>query len=88
MFVGEAGVGRIVRRSAQLMKESKNCDARELGGIPLDIIQKYINFWYSYSLDLFGGEISSNATDFFVAGLKGRYREQELFEDHVWPTAS
>jgi benzoyl-CoA 2,3-epoxidase subunit B len=83
MFVGEAGVGRVVRRAAQLMKESKNGDARELGGIPLDIIQKYVNFWYSYSLDLFGGEISSNAADFFAAGLKGRYREQELFEDHV-----
>ena len=56
---------------------------RELGGIPLDIIQKYINFWFSYSLDLFGGEISSNSADFFAAGLKGRYNEQELFEDHV-----
>jgi benzoyl-CoA 2,3-dioxygenase component B len=83
MFVGEAGVGRIVRRSAQLMKESRNGDARELGGVPLDVIQKYINFWYSYSLDLFGGEISSNSADFFAAGLKGRYRERELFEDHV-----
>ncbi len=58
-------------------------DVRALGGIPLDIIQRYINFWYSYSLDLFGGEISSNAADFFAAGLKGRYREQELFEDHI-----
>jgi hypothetical protein len=45
-------------------------DVRELGGIPLDIIQKYINFWFSYSLDLFGGEISSNSADFFAAGLK------------------
>ncbi|MBO0724451.1 MAG: benzoyl-CoA 2,3-epoxidase subunit BoxB [Blastocatellia bacterium] len=83
MFVGEAGVGRIVRRSAQLMKESRNGDAREFGGVPLDVIQKHINFWYSYSLDLFGGEISSNSADFFAAGLKGRYRERELFEDHV-----
>src|SRR5215831_3650739 len=83
MFVGEAGVGRVVRRSAQLMKESENGDARELGGVPLDVIQKYVNFWYSYSLDLFGGEVSSNSADFFAAGLKGRYRERELFEDHV-----
>jgi benzoyl-CoA 2,3-dioxygenase component B len=65
------------------MKESKNGDAREGGGIPLDIIQKHINFWYSYSLDLFGGEVSSNSADFFAAGLKGRYREQELYEDHI-----
>lgn len=77
MFVGETGLGRVVRRTAQLMKE------RSGGGIPLDIIQKYINFWYSHSLDLFGGEISSNAADFFASGLKGRYREQEVYEDHV-----
>jgi len=85
MFVGETGMGRTVRRTAQLMKERSDGsgDVRALGGIPLDIIQKYINFWYSYSLDLFGGEISSNAADFFAAGLKGRYREQELFEDHI-----
>ena len=55
---------------------------RELGGIPLEIIQKYINFWFSYSLDLFGGEISSNSADFFAAGLKGRYKEQEQYADH------
>src|SRR5678816_3097541 len=72
MFVGETGLGRVVRRTAQLMKE------RADGGIPLQIIQKYINFWYSYSLDLFGGEISSNAADFFAAGLKGRYKERCL----------
>jgi len=83
MFVGETGMGRVVRRTAQLMKESPNGDVRASGGIPLEIIQKYINFWYSYSLDLFGGEISSNAADFFASGLKGRYREQEIYEDHV-----
>src|SRR5204863_4115361 len=75
MFVGETGVGRVVKRTAQLMRESKDNDVRELGGIPLDIIQRYINFWFSYSLDLFGGEISSNSADFFAAGLKGRYKE-------------
>ncbi len=80
MFVGESGVGRVVRRTAQLMKRGDVC---EFGGIPLEIIQKYINFWYSYSLDLFGGEISSNAADFFAAGLKGRFREQDLYEDHL-----
>src|SRR5262249_25026689 len=80
MFVGEAGVGRVVRRTAQLLKRG---DVHALGGIPVDLIQRYINFWYSYSLDLFGGEISSNAADFFAAGLKGRYREQELYEDHL-----
>ena len=80
MFVGDTGIGRVVKRTAQLMKEG---DPRKLGGIPLDIIQKYINFWFSYSLDLFGGEISSNSADFFAAGLKGRYKEQEQYEDHL-----
>jgi benzoyl-CoA 2,3-dioxygenase component B len=83
MFVGETGVGRVVKRTAQLMRESRNGDARELGGVPLDIIQKYINFWFTYSLDLFGGEISSNSADFFAAGLKGRFEEQKKYEDHV-----
>jgi benzoyl-CoA 2,3-dioxygenase component B len=80
MFVGDTGLNRVVKRTAQLMKEG---GVRELGGIPLDIIQKHINFWFSYSLDLFGGEISSNSADFFAAGLKGRYKEQEQYEDHV-----
>ena len=80
MFVGDTGINRVVKRTAQLMKEG---DVRELGGIPLDIIQKHVNFWFSYSLDLFGGEISSNSADFFAAGLKGRYKEQEQYEDHI-----
>ncbi len=83
LFVGETGVGRVVKRTAQLMKESPNEDVRNLGGIPLDIIQKHINFWMSYSLDLFGGEISSNSADFFAAGLKGRYQEQKKYDEHV-----
>jgi benzoyl-CoA 2,3-dioxygenase component B len=83
LFVGETGVGRVVKRTGQLMHENKNADVRALGGIPLDIIQKYINFWYSYSLDLFGGEISSNSADFFAAGLKGRFKEQDYYTDHL-----
>jgi benzoyl-CoA 2,3-dioxygenase component B len=80
MFVGDTGLNRVVKRTAQLMKQG---DVRALGGIPLDIIQRHINFWFSYSLDLFGGEISSNSADFFAAGLKGRYKEQEQYEDHI-----
>ena len=83
LFVGETGVGRVVKRSAELMKEARNNDARELGGIPLEILQRYINFWFSYSLDLFGGEISSNSADFYAAGLKGRYQEEKKYEDHI-----
>ena len=83
LFVGETGVGRVVKRTAQLMRENPNADVRELGAIPLDILQRYINFWFSYSLDLFGGEISSNSADFFAAGLKGRYKEQENYAEHT-----
>jgi benzoyl-CoA 2,3-epoxidase subunit B len=81
LFVGETGVGRVVKRTAELMQQ--NADVRQLGGIPLDIIQRYINFWFSYSLDLFGGEISSNSADFFAAGLKGRFKEQEQYQEHL-----
>ncbi len=80
MFVGDTGLSRVVRRTAQLLNEG---DVRDLGGIPLDIIQKYINFWFSYSLDLFGGEISSNSADFFAAGLKGRYKERDQYTEHT-----
>jgi len=81
MFVGDTGLSRVVKRTAQLLKQNE--DVRELGGIPLDVIQKYINYWFSYSLDLFGGEISSNSADFFAAGLKGRFKEQEQYSDHL-----
>jgi benzoyl-CoA 2,3-dioxygenase component B len=64
------------------MKQDPNEDARNQGGVELPLIQKFINFWYSSSLDLFGGEISSNAAQYFANGLKGRAKE-EKFEDHV-----
>lgn len=82
MFVGETGVGRVVERTAQLMKEAPDGDVRKLGGIDLPTIQKYLNFWFSVSVDLFGGEKSSNAADYFAGGLKGRQRE-ESYEDHL-----
>jgi benzoyl-CoA 2,3-dioxygenase component B len=82
MFVGEAGVGRIVQRTAELMRESKKGEVRSLGGVDLQTIQKYLNLWYSLSLDLFGSEVSTNAASFFAAGLKGRVKE-EKFEDHL-----
>ncbi len=81
LFVGETGLDRIIRRSAELEREDPNGDVRAQGGIDFDLIQRTINYWYTYSLDLFGGEISNNASDFFASGLKGRYRE-DRFEDH------
>ena len=80
LFVGETGVGRVVERTAQLMAEAGDVAAQ--GGIPLGIIQRYINEWYSSSLDLFGSEDSSNAAAYFATGLKGRFKESM---DHRYP---
>jgi benzoyl-CoA 2,3-dioxygenase component B len=81
MFVGETGLLRIVQRTCELMKRNKNEDARAEGGVDLPTMQKYLNLWYSVSLDLFGGEISSNAASFFASSVKGRAKE-ESYEDH------
>jgi benzoyl-CoA 2,3-dioxygenase component B len=82
LFVGESGMERIIRRGAQLTKIDPNGDARNQGGIDLPTLQKYINYWFSYSIDLFGSEISSNAADFFASGLKGRWRESMDYTEH------
>jgi benzoyl-CoA 2,3-dioxygenase component B len=82
MFVGETGIRRIVQRSCELTRAARDGDARREGGIDLPTLQKYINSWYSVSLDLFGGEISSNAAEYFACGLKGRANEKK-HEDHV-----
>jgi benzoyl-CoA 2,3-dioxygenase component B len=80
MQTGENGVGRIVRRTAELMREGK--EPRKVGAIPLDVIQRYVNFWASRSMDLFGGEDSTNAAESFASGLKGRYREGDgIYKD-------
>jgi benzoyl-CoA 2,3-dioxygenase component B len=81
MFVGESGIQRVVKRSCELIKQDPNEDPRALGGIDLPTLQKYANLWYTLSLDLFGGEVSSNAADAFAAGLKGRYKE-DRYDEH------
>ena len=80
MFVGESGVQRVVKRACELMKRDPNGDPRALGGIDLPTIQKYLNLHFTLSLDLFGGEVSSNAADAFAGGLKGRYKEDRYAE--------
>jgi benzoyl-CoA 2,3-dioxygenase component B len=85
MFVGETGVGRVVRRTLEVMKELGTSDAdaiRGHGAIDLPTVQRYINFWFTSSLDLFGSEISSNAANSFASGIKGRPDESQ-YEDHV-----
>ncbi|WP_429421973.1 benzoyl-CoA 2,3-epoxidase subunit BoxB [Nocardia sp. GAS34] len=82
MFVGTTGVDRVVTRSAALIREHDTLDIASHGGIPLEIIQRYINFHYSVSLDLFGSETSTNAANYFTAGLKGRWHEEKRGDDH------
>jgi benzoyl-CoA 2,3-dioxygenase component B len=77
MFVGESGIQRVAARAAELMIQSGREDLFALGAIPLAVLQKYINYWYTEALDLFGGEDSSNAATYFAAGLKGRFQEED-----------
>ena len=83
MFVGASGVGRVVQRTAELMNEHDTDDIARFGGINLDTLQRYINFHYSVSLDLFGSERSTNAANYYAAGLKGRFDEADYDDDHV-----
>src|SRR6185503_4603312 len=83
MFVGETGVARIIERSCQLLKQAGfSEDVRKLGGIDIPTVQKFINLWFSLSLDLHGNEISTNAASYFANGLKGRAQE-EKWDDHL-----
>src|SRR5690349_2484046 len=85
MFVGTTGVDRVVARTAELMREHDTEDVAPHGGIPLDVIQKYVNLPYSLSLHLFGSEKSTNAANYFTAGLKGRWQEERRTDAHVLP---
>jgi benzoyl-CoA 2,3-dioxygenase component B len=90
MFVGETGIGRVVKRTLEVMKELGSDDPTKIraqGAIDLPTLQKYLNFWCSSSLDLFGSEISSNSAANFASGLKGRPDESQ-YEDHVLRNSS
>jgi len=86
MFVGESGVSRVVQRTCQVMNELKTDDpakVRAAGAIDLQTIQRYLNFHYSVTIDLFGADQSSNAATFYSSGLKGRFEEGKRSDDHV-----
>jgi benzoyl-CoA 2,3-dioxygenase component B len=88
MFVGETGVGRTIQRTCEAMKEAGIEDPSEidkvrgLGVVDLPTLQKKMNLHYSLSLDLFGSEVSTNAANFYNAGLKGRFHETKITDDH------
>lgn len=88
MFVGETGVGRTIQATCDAMKKAGITDPydidkiRDLGVIDLPTIQKKLNLHYTLSLDLFGQEVSTNAANAFNSGIKGRYMEQRIKDDH------
>ena len=86
MFVGESGISRVLSRTAQVMNDLKTDDpaqVRAAGAIDLPTIQRYLNFHYSVTIDLFGADQSSNAATFYSSGLKGRYEEGKRTDDHL-----
>jgi len=91
MFVGETGIGRVVRRTLQAMQELGTDEAQALRGqgvVDLPLLQRYLNFWFSSSLDLFGSEVSSNAASSFANGIKGRPDETTQYQDHLCTDAT
>jgi benzoyl-CoA 2,3-epoxidase subunit B len=82
MMVGTTGIDRVVERCAQVMVQNDTDEVTGHGAIPLPVIQKYLNFHYSVSLDLFGGETSTNVANYYTAGLKGRWMEDRRRDDH------
>lgn len=88
MFVGASGMARVVQRTVELMTEHDTEDVRPFGGIDVATLQRYLNFHYSVSLDLFGAETSTNAANYFAAGLKGRFHESQRDDDHRLATTT
>ena len=86
MFVGESGISRIIQRTCAKMNELKSDDVgllRAAGVIDLPTLQRYLNFHFSVTIDLFGADESSNAATFYSTGIKGRYEETKRDDDHV-----
>jgi len=89
MFVGENGVRRVIKKTCEEMAKAGITNPydiekiRNLGVIDLPTIQKKINLHFSLSLDLFGSEISTNAANTFTAGVKGRFWETKIKDDHI-----
>jgi len=85
MFVGESGVARVLARTCEVMQRLGTDDPARIraeGAIDLPTIQRYLNFHFSVTVDLFGADQSSNAATFYNAGLKGRFEESKRTDDH------
>src|SRR5262249_58479131 len=69
MFVGETGIARVIQRTCEVMQDLQSDDPERLraaGVIDLPTIQRFLNFHYSVSLDLFGQELSTNGATYFT----------------------
>jgi benzoyl-CoA 2,3-dioxygenase component B len=82
MFVGESGIRRIVQRTCEAMNQNQTGEVRAHGVVDLPTLQKYLNFHFSASVDLFGQELSTNAANYYTMGLKGRFQETRIGDDH------
>jgi benzoyl-CoA 2,3-dioxygenase component B len=85
LFVGESGIARILQRTCEAMNSHRTDDPAKLRGmgvIDLPTLQKYLNFHFSVTSDLYGSEVSSNAATFYAQGLKGRFDETAIDDDH------
>ena len=93
MFVGETGVGRVIQRTCEVINEIGTDDperVRAAGAVDLPTLQKFMNFHFSVSVDLFGQEVSTNAGNYFNQSIKGRFQESMIEDDHrltdsMWP---
>jgi len=91
MYVGVTGITRILQRTSEVMASQRTDDParlRGLGVIDLPTVQRYLNFHFSVTLDLFGSDLSSNAATFYTTGLKGRIDEGRIDDDHRLKDAS
>jgi len=85
MFVGESGISRVIQRTCEVMNRIKSDDpakVRAEGVVDLQTLQRYLNFHFSVTIDLFGADESSNAAIFYNSGLKGRFEETKRDDDH------
>ena len=88
MFVGKSGIERILDRTCRVMNEGGISDPADIGRLrdlkvmDLPLIQRKMNFHFSVTLDLFGSEVSTNAANAFNAGIKGRFQETRIDDDH------
>ncbi len=94
LFVGETGVGRTIEATCAAMNKAGIADPfdieaiRKLGVVDLPTLQKKANFHMSVTRDLFGSEISTNGANAFTAGLKGRFEETKIDDDHQLENAT